>query len=48
MAPRALDRRAQALNVLAAERRGEMQSCFTLQAAALVLAADPSSPFSNH
>ncbi|MFN0007396.1 MAG: M56 family metallopeptidase [Planctomycetota bacterium] len=40
MAPRASDLRAQARAVFAAERRGELQSCFTLQAAAMVLAAD--------
>jgi len=40
MAPRAIDLRAQARQVFAAERRGEPQSCFTLQAAAMVLAAD--------
>ncbi len=40
MAPPAIDLRAQALQVFAAERRGELQSCFTLQAAAMVLAAD--------
>ncbi len=48
MAPRAADLRAQARQVFAAERRGEPQSCFTLQAAAMVLAADstpqPSDP----
>jgi beta-lactamase regulating signal transducer with metallopeptidase domain len=41
MAPRAADLRAQARSVFAAERRGEMRSCFNLQAAAMVLAADP-------
>lgn len=38
MAPRASDLRAQARAVFAAERRGELQSCFALQAAAMVLA----------
>lgn len=40
MAPSAPSLREQALSVLAAERHGELQSCFSLQAAALVLAAD--------
>jgi beta-lactamase regulating signal transducer with metallopeptidase domain len=40
MAPRSAALRAEARAVFAAERRGEHQSCFTLQAAALVLAAD--------
>ncbi|HUR28350.1 MAG TPA: M56 family metallopeptidase, partial [Planctomycetota bacterium] len=44
MAPRAPDLRAQALHVVDAARKGEPQSCFTLQAAALVLAADSPSP----
>ena len=42
MAPRAADLRAQARQVFAAERGGEPQSCFTLQAAAMVLLADSS------
>ncbi len=37
MAPSAPSLREQALAVFAAERNGELQSCFTLQAAALVL-----------
>jgi beta-lactamase regulating signal transducer with metallopeptidase domain len=41
MAPRAADLREQARAVFAAERRGELQSCFVLQAAAMVLADDP-------
>jgi len=40
MAPRSAALRAQARAVLAAARDGERQSCFTLHAAALVLAAD--------
>ncbi len=44
MAPSAPSLREQALAVLAAEQRGELQSCFTLQAAALVLAAETQSP----
>lgn len=41
MAPSAKSLREQALAVLAAEQRGELQSCFALRAAAQVLAADP-------
>lgn len=40
MAPSAPSLREQALAVLAAEQRGEVRSCFQLQAAARVLAAD--------
>jgi len=40
MAPRAVDLRTQARAIFDAERRGDLQSCFTLQAAAMVLAAD--------
>ena len=47
MAPRAADLRDLALEVFAAEESGELQSCFSLQAAALVLAADASSPTSD-
>jgi beta-lactamase regulating signal transducer with metallopeptidase domain len=49
MAPRAADLREQARAVFAAERRGEMQSCFALQAAAMVLAEDSRpSPETDH
>jgi hypothetical protein len=48
MAPRAIDLRTQALEVFAAERRGDLQSCFTLQAAAMVLAADSPTQPSDH
>ncbi len=44
MAPSAPALREEALAVLAAEQSGELQSCFTLQAAALVLAADSQAP----
>jgi hypothetical protein len=46
MAPRAADLREQARAVFAAEQRGEIQSCFALQAAAMVLAepSDASTP----
>ncbi len=47
MAPSSHDLRAQARAVFAAERSGERQSCFTLQAAAMVLAADSPSPRSH-
>jgi hypothetical protein len=48
MAPRAADLRARALAVFAAEGAGELQSCFFLRAAAMVLAADPdSNPLPN-
>ncbi len=48
MAPRAIDLRAQARQVFAAEHRGEPRSCFTLQAAAMVLAADSIPQPSDH
>jgi hypothetical protein len=40
MAPHAADLRGRALEVLDAQRRGERQSCFVLQAAAMVLAEE--------
>ena len=48
MAPDSAALRAQARALFAAERSGERQSCFSLQAAALVLAADPLRPDSRH
>ncbi len=48
MAPRRADLLGQARQVFAAERRGEPQSCFTLQAAAMVLAADSRPQPSDH
>ncbi|HTF88779.1 MAG TPA: M56 family metallopeptidase [Planctomycetota bacterium] len=48
MAPRAADLRAQALAVLTAEKSGLHQSCIALQAAAMVLSADPKSPNPDH
>lgn len=47
MAPSVTDLRAQALHVFAAERNGELQSCFVKQAAAMVLASDSSRHASN-
>ncbi|MBK7644399.1 MAG: M56 family metallopeptidase [Planctomycetes bacterium] len=48
MASAASGLRAQAQHVLAAQRSGERQSCFTAHAAALVLAADPAPPTPEH
>lgn len=48
MAPRAIDLQAQARQLFAAEQRGELQSCFTLQAAAMLLAADSTPQPSDH
>jgi len=48
MAPHSAALRARARAVLAAEREGALQSCLSVHAAALVLAADPASPPSGH
>jgi len=48
MAPQSAALRAQARAVFAAERNGELQSCFQVHAAALVLAADPATPQPGH
>ena len=41
MAPRAIDLRSQAQHVIDAQQHGTHQSCFVVQAAAMVLASDP-------
>jgi len=48
MAPQSAALRAQARAVFAAERDGALQSCFSVHAAALVLAADPAPGQEEH